>query len=134
MQRGYRGVAGTPVRPYINYTVNSGSDCWLTLQFLDRFNNPAIPTIVSYRVDCLTTDYVVLTDTFVPGPITTSTVVINFPAIINIIGGGPNANDVGQNSQNNQVTVTGVFSDGSQAKEVFLYEVIAIQTVGGAGY
>jgi len=129
MQRGYRGVSGSPVQPYINYTLNSGSDCWLNLQFLDRNNNPATPTAVSYRIDCLTTDYIVLGPTSVTP--TGSTMSINIPAALNIIGGGPNSNDIGQTSQLNQVTVTAIYSDGSQRQDVFIYEVIAIQTVGG---
>lgn len=125
MQRGYRGVAGSPVRPYIQFAVNAGSDVWLDLTFLDRFNNLATPTSVSYRIDNLTTDDVVLQDTAASA--IGSTMTIQLPASINII-----SSDIGQTSQINQVLVTAVFADGSQSKEVFIYELIALQTVGGA--
>lgn len=126
MQRGYRGIAGQPVRPYPQYSVNYNSDVWLTLTFLDRTSAPVTPTSISYRIDNLSTDGVVLTDTSVTP--TGSTMTINIPAALNIF-----STDIGQSSQINQVTVTAVYSGGAQKKEVFIYEVIAIQTVGGAG-
>lgn len=127
-QRGWRGLAGEPVLPYVDFEVYAGSDCWLNLQFLDANNSPTVPTKVSYRIDCLTTDYQVLPWTVAPIP-TTSSMRINFPASINIIGLGEN--DVGQTSQINQVTVQAIYPDNSQKQEVFVYEVIAVQTVGG---
>lgn len=130
-QRGYRGVAGAPVQPYINYTVNAASTVFLNLQFLDRLNNPAIPASVTYRIDCLTTDYVVLETTLVVPSPTSSALMLTIPGPLNTIGGGPNSNDIGQNSQNNQVLVTATYGDGSTRTEVFVYEVIALQTVGG---
>ena len=125
MQRGYRGVAGAPVRPYAQFVVNAGNACWLDLVFLDRFNNLATPTTVSYRIDNLTTDDVVLQDTTASSPASSMTLTI--PASLNTIN-----SDIGQTSQINQVLVTATFADGSQSKEVFIYELIALQTVGGA--
>jgi hypothetical protein len=129
-QRGYRGVAGSPIQPWINFTCNQGSDIWLRLTFLSYTNQPIVPVTLTYRIDCLTTDYVVLTTTPYTGSLS-SVVILNIPGSLNSIGGGPNAFNIGQTSQNNQVTVTATFSDGSTQVGVFVYEVIAIQTVGG---
>ena len=124
-QRGYRGVAGQPVQPYVLYTTNVGSDVWLNLTFVDRFGNPAIPVALTYRIDNLTTDTVVLYTTAIPGPYA-SQMTINIPAVINQID-----NVIGQSSQTNQVSIVATFSDGSQKQDVFIYELIAVQVVGG---
>lgn len=123
--RGYRGVAGQPVRPYPLYTTYVNTDIWLNLTFLDRFNNLSTPTTVNYRVDSLTTNYVMLATTSVTptGP----TMVINIPASINYM-----YNNVGQSSQTNQVTVTAGFADGSQVQQVFIYELVDIQIADGS--
>lgn len=125
MQRGYRGVAGTPVKPYVEFSAYVGSDVWLNLTFLDRRKQKAIPVSVNYRIDDLTTDNLILGNTAVT-PITSSQMSINIPASINYI-----TNDLGQSSQLNQVTVTAVFIDGSTTQQVFAYELIAIETIGG---
>lgn len=125
MQRGYRGIAGSPVRPYVEFALYEGSDTWLNLTFLDRNNNLATPIAASYRIDELTTDNLVLGDTLVSGPLS-SKLTIHIPGALNQING-----DIGQTSQLNQVTVTAKFVDGSQVQQVFAYEVIAIQTIGG---
>lgn len=124
MQRGYRGVAGAPVKPYVEFALYEGSDTWLNLTFLDRKNNLATPTAASYRIDELTTDNLVLADTILSN--LSSKMTINIPGSINTI-----CTNIGQTSQLNQVTVTAVFTDGSQVQQVFCYEVIAIQTIGG---
>src|SRR5580693_2417033 len=104
MQRGYRGVAGAPVKPYVEFSVYVGSDVWLNLTFLDRNKQLATPVSVNYRIDDLTTDNLILgnTSVVVPGPQFS----INIPASINYI-----CNDLGQSSQLNQVTVTAVYTD-----------------------
>jgi hypothetical protein len=124
MQRGYAGVAGRPVRSYPAFVINAGSDCWLQLTFLDGSNNLIIPTTLSYRIDNLTTDTLILADT--PLTVTKPVIAINIPGAINIID-----NDIGQSSQLNQVKVTTTYPDSSVTTEVFIYEIIAIQVVGG---
>jgi hypothetical protein len=124
MQRGYRGVAGAPVKPYVEFSIYQGSTCYLNLKFLDSKKNPATPAAVTYRIDELTTDNLVLSDTY--ATVTGSTLQITIPGSLNTI----NCN-VGQSSQINQVTVTALFADGSTTQTVHVYEVIAIQTVGG---
>jgi hypothetical protein len=124
MQRGYAGIAGRPVRPYPQFVMNAGSDCWLELTFIDTDNNPVIPTSFSYRIDNLTTDTLILQET--PVTVTSSVIDINFPASLNIIN-----NDIGQSSQLNQVKTTTTYPDGSVDVEVFIYELVAIQVVGG---
>lgn len=124
MNRGYPYLQGNPVQPYSSFPVLAGSDCWLELQFLDRTQSPATPTSISYRIDDITDNQVVLSDTSVTP--TGSTMELNIPASLNVILQQYRA------SQLNQVTVTAVYSDGSQRKKLFLYEVIAICTVGGA--
>jgi hypothetical protein len=126
MQRGYSGIAGRPVKPYPQYSVNYSSDVWLTLTFLDRTNTAVTPSAISYRIDNLTSFTVVLTDTSVTPTGTTQT--LNIPGALNIF-----STDIGQSSQLFQITVTVTYPGGSVAKEVFPYEVISIQTVGGAG-
>jgi hypothetical protein len=125
MQRGYRGIAGSPVKPYVEFSVYIGSDVWLNLTFLDRNKNPSVPVSVNYRIDDLTTDDLVLDSTPYTG-VLASQISINIPASINTI-----VSDTGQSSQINQVTVTAVFADGSTTQSVHVYELIAIQTIGG---
>lgn len=124
MQRGYSGVAGRPVKPYVEFSIYENSDCWLNLTFLDRQNNLATPVSITYRIDELTTDNLVLaTTSIVPtGP----KMSINIPAALNCI-----LTDIGQTSQINQVAVVATFADGSLNQSVHVYEVIAVQTVGG---
>lgn len=124
MQRGYAGVAGRPVRSYPTFVINAGSDCWLDLTFLDKTGTLATPTLFSYRIDNLTTDTLIKQDTVVA--VSGSTLSLNIPAATNIID-----NDIGQSSQLNQVKTTVTFADGSINTQVFLYEIIAIQVVGG---
>jgi hypothetical protein len=124
MQRGYAGVAGRPVRPYPQFVLNAGSDCWLELTFIDTDNNPVIPSAFSYRVDNLTTDTLILAET--PVSVVSTVIDINFPASLNIID-----TDIGQSSQLNQVKTTTTYPDGSINTEVFIYEITAIQVVGG---
>ena len=125
MQRGYAGISGSPVRPYVQFSTNVGSTVYLDLTFLDRKKQLATPTALTYRIDDITTDNVVLADTIVAptGPLMTLVI----PASINYI-----QNDLGQSSQLNQVTVTAGYSDGSFVQTVHIYELIAIQTIGGA--
>lgn len=124
---GLRGLAGQPIRPYADYNINAGSDCYLTLTFLDRFNNPVIPTAVTYRIDNLTQVQVVLQSTPLPTP-TSPTIVIDIPGSVNQIGF---SNMVGFPQQLNQVLITATYPDASQATEIFLYNVIALQTPQG---
>lgn len=124
MNRGYPYLQGQPNRPYRQFSTDAGSDVWLELQFLDRSNTPATPTAVSYRIDNLTDAQCVLNDTSATP--TGTTMEINIPASVNVM------QRCYQSSQLNQVTVTSTFSDGSIRKRVFIYELIAINTVGGA--
>jgi hypothetical protein len=126
VQRGYRGVAGSPVRPYAQFVSNYGSDVWLTITFLDVNGNVVTPSTISYRIDSLTNSGVVLGDT--PIAVPASTITINVPGALNIF-----LTDIGQSSQLNQLTVTATYVGGAIQKQVFMYEIIAIQTVGGAG-
>jgi hypothetical protein len=125
-ERGYRGVAGQPVQPYVLYTIPEASDIWLNLTFVDRFGNAATPTNLTYRIDNLTTDTVVLETATVPTPYSNQ-MSVNIPAVLNVI-----TNDIGQTSQTNQVSVVATFSDGSMKQNVFVYEVIAVQIVNGS--
>ena len=92
--------------------------------FIDVDNAPVVPAAFSYRIDNLTTDTLILQET--PVTVTSSVIDINIPAATNIIN-----NDIGQSSQLNQVTTTTTYPDGSIDKEVFIYELTAIQVVGG---
>lgn len=122
--RGYPGVAGRPVRPYPSFVINAGSDCWLELTFLDTSDTPVVPSSFSYRIDNLTTNTLILQDT--PVTVTTSPYTLNIPGALNIIN-----TDIGQASQLNQISTTTTYPDGSINRDVFIYEIIAIQTIGG---
>jgi hypothetical protein len=124
MQRGFPYLQGNPVLPYKATTVDAGSDCWLELQFLDRTRAPAVPTTITYRIDNVTDNQVVLATTSVAPSGTTME--LNIPASLNVM------QRQGQSSQINQVTVVSTYSDGSTRTKPFFYELIAICTVGGA--
>lgn len=128
MQRGLRGLAGQPVRPYNQVSYNQGSDVYLTLTFLDRNKAPTVPQQFTYRIDNLTTDTLVQDYITVTG-LTSSTYLLDIPGSINVISP---STGIATSSQLNQVLVTSTYIDGSTTTEVFIYEIIALQTVGGS--
>lgn len=127
MDRGLRALAGQPVRPYNQVAYNQGSDVYLTLTFLDRKNALVIPKMFTYRIDNLTTD-TLIKDYVTVIPIAAK-YTIDIPGSVNIISP---TTGIGNSSQLNQVLVTCTYVDNSTATAVFIYEVIALQTVGGA--
>lgn len=125
MERGLRGQAGQPNLPYAEFETYAGSDVWLALVFLDRAGTPASPTTLSYRIDNLNVGQVVQGDTPIILSAGATSYELNIPASINAISCN------WQSSQLFQVTVTATYSDGSQNKKVFIYELIGINTTGG---
>lgn len=122
-----RANAGQPTRPYRDNLVNAGSDCWLELTFLDRFGNAATPTGVTIRIDNLTDVLTILqTSPVTPPTAPANTLEINIPASTNQMSYN------WRGTQLNQVTIAATYSDGSQIQQVFVYELCAIATVGGA--
>lgn len=118
-----RSLAGQPTRPYRDYQVNAGSDCWLELTFVDRTGALHVPTTLSYRIDNLTDNAVILGNTAVTVGLASS-MEINIPASINVMTYN------WRGSQLNQVKVTATYADGSTETRVFVYELIGIATVG----
>lgn len=125
MQRGQRGLAGQPNKPYAQFDTYAGSDVWLELEFLDRTNTPASPASASYRIDNISNYFQVLGDTPIPYTPGDTSYELNIPASLNVLSGNWNS------SQLFQVLVTAIFADGSQVKKPFIYELVAINTTGG---
>lgn len=119
-----RAISGQPTAPYRDNEVMQGSDCWLELTFVDRTGKLAVPASVTYRIDNLTNNSVVLSDTSLGS--LASTMEVNIPGALNVM----TYNWWG--SQLNQAKVTATFADGSTATQIFPYYVVSIATVGGA--
>lgn len=119
-----RAISGQPTTPYRDAEVNAGSDCWLELTFVDRNGVLQVPTSLTMRIDDLTNNVQIKANTALGS--LASVMEINIPGSTNVM----TRNWAG--SQVNQVKVTAVFADGSTETEVYIYEVIAIATVGGA--
>lgn len=119
-----RAVAGQPTRPYRDFLVNAGSDCWLELTYVDRNGALQVPISVTMRIDNLTDNVQIQANTTL-GSLANS-MEINIPGATNVLSYN------WRGSQLNQIKVTATFADGSTETEVYVYEVIAIATVGGA--
>lgn len=120
-----RSISGQPTRPYRDNAVNQGSDCWLELTFVNRTGALQVPSTLSYRIDNLTNNVVVKSDTAVTVGLA-STMEINIPGSVNVMS------ENWSGSQLNQVKVTATFADGSTDVQVAIYYVIGIATVGGS--
>lgn len=118
MQRGFPGFAGNPVLPYPSFQVNAGQDCWIECTFLNRYRVLEQPITLTYRIDDLTDNQVVLGVTIV-APTGTSQE-IGIPASLNVMA------QQYRSSQLNQVTVVSTYSDGSTDTQIGVYELIAI--------
>jgi hypothetical protein len=118
-----RAIGGQPTRPYRDFEVNAGSDCWLELTFLDRNGALQVPATLSYRIDNLTDCVIVQGDTAVTAGLASS-MELNIPASVNVMAYN------WRGSQLNQVKVTATYADGSTETAVFVYELIGIATVG----
>lgn len=120
-----RSVGGQPTTPYPDFNAKAGTDVWLPLTFIDRNGVPEVPVTLTYRVDDLTNALLVQDTTSVTP--TGSSMELNFPGAMNILNYG------WRGTQLNQILVTATFADGSVDKEIFILELDAIATVGGAG-
>ena len=95
-------------------TVNEKSTAWLAFTNLDRTRTGALPTSMTYRIDCVTTGAEIRADTAITPAI--SGEVVLTPA------------DTTLESQDNpvelrRVTITSVFGVDDQHHEVLHYEV-----------
>lgn len=119
-----RAVSGQPTLPYRDFEVNAGSTCWPEFTFVDRNGALQVPTSVVMRIDDLTNNVQIMANTSLP----------NLASVMEVVISG-STNQMTRNwagSQVNQIKVTATFADGSTETEVYIYELIAIATVGGA--
>lgn len=122
-----RSIAGQPTLPYTDNQVNEKADCWLEFTFVDRNGNLQVPSTLSYRIDNLTNNAVILASTAVTVGLA-SQMEVNIPGSLNTL----TSTCYGTGSQVNQVSFTATFADGSTDTGVAIYEVIAIAVVGGS--
>lgn len=119
-----RAVSGQPTAPYRDFEVNAGSTCWPEFTFVDRNGVLQVPTSVVMRIDDLTNNVQIMANTSLG----------NLASVMEVVISG-STNQMTRNwagSQVNQIKVTATFADGSTETEVYIYELIAIATVGGA--
>lgn len=99
--------------------VNEGTTGYLTVSFYDKAGSLAAPSSITYRIDCLTTQTVVVDDTSVSAA---SSVEIQLTAANNaILGGRPR--------ERRRVTVTGSYSGSQAVTHQYDYEVRNLSAV-----
>lgn len=91
---------------------------------MDRNDVLQVPTSVVIRIDNLTDNMVVMSNTTLGN--LASVMEVNIPGSVNQM------QQNWQGSQVNQLKVTATFADGSTVTRVIVYEILAIATVGGA--
>lgn len=102
-------------------TINERTSAWLTVAFKDKAGALAVPTSVSYRIDCLTTGIVMKADTSVAAA---SSVEIALSATVNAINTQTNVRE------QRRVTVTAQYGDNTdQIVAEFDYFVRNLQLV-----
>ena len=99
--------------------INEGTTGYLTVTFYDKAGDAAAPSAVSYRIDCLSSGTVILTDTSAtPG----TEVEITLTAAQNaIVAGLPR--------ERRRVTVTGTYAGSQAVTHQFDYEIRNLSAV-----
>ena len=104
----------------IRPVVNENSTSWLDVAFLDKDGDPATPSSVTYRVDCLSSGTVIRADT---GITAASEVEI-------VLTPGDNAIvDQDHRVEKRLVTVTATFGAGDQHVSEYVYLVRNLKKV-----
>lgn len=110
--------SGLPVRPFKAPAVNAGTSVTLDYSCRNLDNELEIPTVLRYRVDNLTDQFIVAQWTNVPTPGSTGSVTIS--AALNVMSYPT------RDRQHNQVTFEATFADGDKVTSLAAYQLCAV--------
>ena len=106
--------------------VNESTTAYLTVKFTDKTGEPAAPSSISYRIDCLTNNEEVRDDTVVTPPAAEIEIKLtpDDNAIINPDNG----------LERRCVTIKATYGEeGDEINEEYIYNVKNLRKVGAAG-
>lgn len=94
--------------------VNENSNAYLTINFLDKDDVAAVPSSISYRIDCITTGTEILTDTpFTP---VAASIEIELTKTNNVCIGS-------SKYEERCVTVTAIYGSSDEINEEYRYNL-----------